>query len=84
MVQDVQVHRLLVHQEDAVENVFYTVQVGALNNATRDPPMLCYKTLRSKRFILVHCWWLTGGSDTFDVIRFEKLLESGAKEMFTI
>lgn len=39
VVQDVQVHRLLVHQKDAVEYVFYTVQVGAFNNATRDPPM---------------------------------------------
>lgn len=48
VVQDVQVHRLLVHQKDAVEYVFYTVQVGALNNATQDPPIWCYKPLRSQ------------------------------------
>lgn len=36
----------------------------------------------AKRFILVYWarWWLGGGSDKFDVIRFEKLLESGSKK----
>jgi len=84
VVQDVQVHRLLTSKENTVENVLYTVQVGALDNATRDPSMLCY-TLLSKRFILVH-WarWLAGASDTLNVIRFKKWLESGYKELFTI
>ncbi len=51
------------------ENVLYAAQVGALNNATREPPMWCYiPPVLPKGFILVHwarCW------ERLNVIRFE-------------